>query len=42
VEEIAPERQADADPAGLATVNVNSPEEWRRALLLAEGWRPPG
>lgn len=40
VEEIAPEQRADADPAGLATVNVNTPDEWRRALRTAEGWLP--
>ncbi|HKV83461.1 MAG TPA: molybdenum cofactor guanylyltransferase [Ktedonobacterales bacterium] len=41
VAEVTPEDQARGDPAGLATLNVNTPEEWRHALLLAEAWRPP-
>ncbi|MGH2484620.1 MAG: molybdenum cofactor guanylyltransferase [Ktedonobacterales bacterium] len=41
VMEVTPKERARGDPAGLATVNVNTPEEWRRALLLAEDWRPP-
>ena len=38
--EVAAADQGRFDPQGLATLNVNTPEEWRQALLLAERWRP--
>ena len=40
VAEIPPDEQSRFDPQGLATLNVNTPEDWRNALSLAELWRP--
>lgn len=39
VVEVAPDEAVTFDPQGLATSNVNTPDDWREALSLAETWR---
>jgi molybdopterin-guanine dinucleotide biosynthesis protein A len=36
VHEVAPEVALRLDPSGISTFNANTPEEWQRALRLAE------